>query len=216
MRASHGVSVGLVCLLATSPSLGAERAVAPSPPAPRVASGGLAFGVEHGLKNGSVGEYYRAVSARALVASTRFADIGVTAGVEQSFSDGLYSHATASGGVVRVHTEEQRYLDLRTAISVSWGAPWRRRWMWGFGIDLGATGGFRDRGVFEQRANLVGLSPERPVRYVSPYAQMQLRLALCRCSSVRPMLAWTGRIIASHYGETIQSTGLDVGLAFVW
>jgi hypothetical protein len=163
------------------------------------AHAGVAAAVSYGVTNSAHAELFRAIEIRALAAPTRFADLGVVSAVEEGLIDGEIGEALAYGGYSSHHIREHAFTDVRTGLTASWGAPWAGR-RWGFGLDLGVSAGFATS-----------------ARYVSPWGGAQLRFALCTCASLRPMVAWSGRAVPLHYGhESVQSTGLDLGLAFTW
>lgn len=184
----------------------AERPLAsPSPPPSRSASGGgVALTGSYGVVNGSHAQELRALELQAAFAPAGRTFMGIVAG----FAEGLATPLSRTYADERAHRRsDHAYWDLWLGAQVAWGAPYRAGSRWGFSLEAGVSAGLRDVTLYSAFGN------QDPARYLSPFGAAALRLALCRCETVRAFVGASGRWVVAHFGDSVQSASIDVGLA---
>lgn len=146
---------------------------------------------------------------RALELQAAFAPVGKTfIGVVAGLAEGIATPLVTTLADARAHRHyDHAYWDLWLGPQVAWGAPYRTGSRWGVSLEAGGSAGLRDVKLYS------GFGNDDPARYLSPFGAAALRLALCRCETVRAFVGASGRWVVAHFGDSVQSASIDVGLA---
>jgi hypothetical protein len=183
-------------------SVMAERPSSLLPPSR--SGGGVALTGSYGVVNGHHAQVFRSLELQ-----TSFAPVGKTFfGVVAGLGEGIATPVASTYAEARAHTHyDHAYWDLWFGPQVAWGAPYRAGSRWGASLEAGVSAGLRDVKLYSAFGN------DDPARYVSPFGAAALRLALCRCETVRAFVGASGRWVVAHFGDSVQSASIDLGLA---
>jgi hypothetical protein len=155
--------------------------------------------------NGHHAQVLRSLELQAAFASVGKTYLGVVAGL----GEGIATPLTSNYADPRPHTRyDHAYWDLWFGPQLAWGAPYRAGSRWGASLEAGVSAGVRDVTLYS------GFGNGDPARYLSPFGAAALRLALCRCETVRAFVGASGRWVVAHFGDSVQSASIDLGLAF--
>jgi hypothetical protein len=166
--------------------------------------GGVALVGTYGVVNSHHAQVLRGLELSAVVPAMGKAFVGVVAG----FGEGI---ATGIGGNFaerREHTHyDHAYWDAWFGPQLGWGAPFHPAARFGFALQSGISGGFRDTTLYS------GFGNDDPARYISGFGAAAVRLTICGCKTLRPFAGVSGRWVLDHFGDSVQSASLDLGLA---
>jgi hypothetical protein len=130
--------------------------------------------------------------------------VGVVAGIDE----GIDTSTQQTYADRRAHTHyDHAYYDVWFGPQIGWGAPFTQASRFGFSIQVGASAGARDVTLYS------GFRDDDPARYVSAFGGTAVRVSLCKCNTLRPFAGVSGRWSLSHFGDSVQSAGIDLGLA---
>jgi hypothetical protein len=181
----------------------AAEAVAPPPP-PARSRGGVALLGTYGVVNGHHAQVFRGLELHAVAPAVGKSFVGAVAGFDEGIDTGVGGNFADR----REHTHyDHAYWDLWFAPQLGWGAPFSPTARVGFAIQTGVSAGARDRTLYS------GFGNEDPTRYVSGFGAAAFRLTVCGCKTLRPFAGISGRWVLDHFGSSVQSAGIDLGLA---
>jgi hypothetical protein len=211
MRIATLLAGGFVLLLVSAPRCAAaeENTEAPQPPvspapAPsRAPYGAITLHASYGVVNSEHAQVFRALEVGAVRAfgKTYF-------GLMVGFGEGIDNSTEENFADSRPHEHyDHAYYDAWFGTQIGWGAPFRPTSRWGVVLKTAAIGGVRDTSLDEG-----GFGAHDPARFVSVLGEVSVRLALCKCQVLRPFVGASGRWVASHFGDSVQSAGIDLGL----
>jgi hypothetical protein len=186
-------------------SPGFEEDRRPPPPGPPARDGFAVVG-SYGVVNGHHAQVFRALELHAVAPLSRTTLIGVVAGIDEGIATPIVQHFPETRGHALY---DHAYWDVWFGPQLAWGAPFRSASRWGVSLQSGVTAGVRDRTLYS------GFGNDEPARYVGVFGAVSLRLAVCGCKTLRPFVGASGRTVVGHFGDYVQSAGIDLGLAIV-